>query len=154
MLTKGSSPIQIVTEMIMNRVSYKFQHNFTQMQNSISTSLLLALDLIENMTKIAPELRPTIEKVIAHPYFWNEKDCLNFICKVARYLENPEEKSKLLREKLEIGAVNIIGSSWTTHIDNCILQDLSTWRKYKNTMFDLIRAIRNKVIDYYVFIMY
>ena len=129
----------------MNRVNYKFQHNFEQFQNKISTGVLLAIDLIHGMTKVDPKARPTIDGVLMHPFFWNEKECLNFITDVAKYLEKNEEKSNFLQDKLEIDADTIIGTTWTTHIDECLLKELSGWRKYRNSMIDLIRAIRNKV---------
>jgi len=34
-----------------------------------------------------PEARPSLEKVITHPYFWNDGEKLTFICDLSDFLE-------------------------------------------------------------------
>ena len=47
----------------------------------------LFYDLVKKMLNGDPEARPSLDKVIIHPYFWNDEEKLTFICDLSDFLE-------------------------------------------------------------------
>ena len=44
-------------------------------------------DLLKGMLNENPEDRPNLEKILYHPYFWNDEEKLIFICDLSDFLE-------------------------------------------------------------------
>ncbi|KJH44649.1 kinase domain protein [Dictyocaulus viviparus] len=114
----------------------------------LSEDIPVSISLIENMIQRAPELRPSLKRVLAHPFFWNAGRRLQFFGDVSDRVEK-EENSSIIVRRLEGNARNVVGANWRSNICDCLAADLRKFRSYKgNSVKDLLRAMRNKKHHY------
>lgn len=117
------------------------------------------IDLIGWMLSPKPEDRPTAAEVLAHPFFWNPEDRLEFLSLVSdRFDMEPRDGSSDALNDLESHAESIIGRNGTNndpssseepnffaHLDRKFTDTLGKQRKYNGAkLADLLRALRNK----------
>ena len=123
---------------------------------------ILQMDLLTRILKLNPELRPSAKKMLSHPLFWEDKICLNFILdirkkfdvldpKFVRKIKN--EHQKILDEtptvlKLKVALdldKTVVQNDWIAKLDTILAEEFN--RGYdKESVSDLLRAMRNKVI--------
>ena len=135
---------------------------------------ILAMDLFEKMLQKEPEHRPTADRVLSHPFYWDVKNVIDFFSLVGDD-DNVSKESFIWDEKvlpkyygpiapvdsktifkssfsiLKTDTVNVIGESWVDTVtkDAAIFQDMqrsqcSSIRKKIHSIFYLIKYIRNK----------
>ncbi|XP_039631804.1 serine/threonine-protein kinase/endoribonuclease IRE1 isoform X2 [Polypterus senegalus] len=105
---------------------------------------LLSRHLIEQMISSDPQLRPSSEGVLKHPFFWSRAKQLQFFQDVSDRIEK-EPAEGLLVGQLESGARGVVRTNWRMYISPPLQKDLQKFRSYKgNSVRDLLRAMRNK----------
>ncbi|KAI1005155.1 Sensor for unfolded proteins in the ER [Podosphaera aphanis] len=105
-----------------------------------------AKDLIGSMLAAEPKGRPYAHQVMAHPFFWNAKKRLNFLCDVSDHFEKEQREppSPALQE-LESYAPGICGNDFLKLLGKDFVESMGKQRKYTGTkLLDLLRALRNK----------
>ncbi|EXX69988.1 Ire1p [Rhizophagus irregularis DAOM 197198w] len=109
-----------------------------------------AKDLIMRMIERDPKKRPKAEIVMLHPYFWSPSKRLGFLQDASDRFEIEErDPPSPLLQRLEQGAVDIIGPDWYKRIDRIVVENLGKYRKYDGSRVrDLLRALRNKKHHY------
>ena len=123
---------------------------------------LLQMDLLMRMLKLKPELRPSAKKVLSHPLFWDDKKCLEFILAIRKKFDVldskftrkiKDEHQKVLDETPTVLKLkdaldldkSVVNNDWISKLDANLKEDFN--RGYdKESVSDLLRAIRNKVI--------
>ncbi|KAK4997818.1 bifunctional endoribonuclease/protein kinase ire1 [Elasticomyces elasticus] len=102
--------------------------------------------LIGWMLQHRPEERPTALQVRQHPFFWEAKERLNFLCDVSDHFERePREPPSMDLEALEAAAFDILGTDFLARLDRKFVDTLGRQRKYTGSrLLDLLRALRNK----------
>lgn len=139
----------------------------------------LALILIKAMIANSPTDRPPAIAIFQHPIFWNAAQILGFfqvtISKSFEFFKNSPFKlinlsllqqdvsdrvekddpvSPALRA-LESGAPRVVQDDWRLHIDVEVATDLRKYRSYRgDSVRDLLRALRNKVIRRKMFVIH
>ena len=115
-----------------------------------------AYDLVSSMVARNPSLRPTAAQVCDHPYFWSSERRLLFLCGFSDRLEQ-EGLGNSLDEScapsssysrmimVERNAVDVVGTSWDTALDDDLVNNVQRFRTYDpSSVRDLLRLIRNK----------
>jgi len=103
-----------------------------------------ACDLVARMIQPDPSLRPTMEAVLQHPFFWSADRRLRFLLEASDFLEAQDRKSSVVLA-LEDGGRAIVGTSWQARMDPIFNAELRRFRTYEgNSTLALLRAIRNK----------
>lgn len=105
-----------------------------------------AKDLVSKMISRDPNLRPSTDEVLKHPFFWNDAKKLDFLLKVSdRFeIEKRDPPSELL-QKLEEIAPDVIADDWCCKFEKSFMDNLGKYRKYHpDRVMDLLRALRNK----------
>jgi serine/threonine-protein kinase/endoribonuclease IRE1 len=110
-----------------------------------------AWDLVSSMLNRNPKARPTASQICNHPFFWSASKRLTFVCDFSDRLESESESKATFGEGhfdrllVERHASNIIGLSWTSRIDACLLNHVQKFRSYDTSLVrDCLRLIRNK----------
>jgi len=107
-----------------------------------------AHDLIASMIHPEPEMRINAVAAVNHPCFWDAATKLNFLQEVSDRLESEAADSELVVD-IETRASTIFGGrDWLATLDDVFRENLTKYRKYKNTVRDLLRVIRNKKHHY------
>ena len=123
---------------------------------------LLQMDLLMRMLKLEPELRPSAKKVLSHLMFWDDKRCLEFILDIRKKFDvlDPMFKRKIkdehqkvldatptvlkLKDALDLDK-SVVINDWIAKLDAILAEEFN--RGYdKQSVSDLLRAMRNKVI--------
>ncbi|KAK4203222.1 hypothetical protein QBC40DRAFT_29549 [Triangularia verruculosa] len=108
--------------------------------------------LIGWMLHPSPKDRPTAKAVMGHPFFWDFKKRLNFLCDVSDHFEKePRDPPSDALSALEASAVTVIGQgqSFLKKLPQPFVDSLGKQRKYTgDRMLDLLRALRNKKNHY------
>ena len=123
---------------------------------------LLQMDLLMRMLKLEPELRPSAKKVLSHPLFWEDKRCLEFILAIRKKFDvlDPKFTRKIkdehqkvldatptvlkLKDALDLDKL-VVNNDWIVKLDAILKEEFN--RGYdKESVSDLLRAMRNKVI--------
>ncbi|KDO22635.1 hypothetical protein SPRG_12266 [Saprolegnia parasitica CBS 223.65] len=94
-----------------------------------------ACDLIECMTNIAPRQRPTMATVVQHPVWWSTDEKLRYLQDIARYDADHSRVAICKRMRLSY--------PWQSKIPPIALVAMNEHRTYNNTLFALVRWIRN-----------
>lgn len=91
-------------------------------------------------------IRPSTSKALVHPFFWTAMKQLNFILDVSDRLENEiKDPPSILITKIETNASKVIGKNeWAAKLDQVFIATLGKYRKYNDSIQDLMRVIRNK----------
>ncbi|KAF1982387.1 hypothetical protein K402DRAFT_363106 [Aulographum hederae CBS 113979] len=120
------------------------------------------MQLIQWMLKPKPELRPSANQVLNHPFFWSPAKRLNFLCDVSDHWERecrdpPSQHLLALEDRaLDIIANPVHNNAGFFHppdflakLDKKFIDTLGKQRKYTgDRMLDLLRALRNKKNHY------
>ncbi|XP_036595234.1 serine/threonine-protein kinase/endoribonuclease IRE2 [Trichosurus vulpecula] len=105
---------------------------------------VIAKDLVEAMLSPQPQLRPSAQFVLAHPFFWSRAKELQFFQDVSDRVEKEAAEGTLMTA-LEAGGKIVVRQNWYSHISGPLQSDLRKFRSYKGTSVrDLLRAMRNK----------
>ena len=88
--------------------------------------------------------RPTAFECVSHPFFWSDDRKLSFLQDISDRME-PLAVDDPIRRASEKQARAVVGSNWSTHLDERLLDNLGKYRKYDfASIRDLLRCIRNK----------
>ncbi|XP_027695187.1 serine/threonine-protein kinase/endoribonuclease IRE2 [Vombatus ursinus] len=105
---------------------------------------VIAKELVEAMLSPQPQLRPSAQFVLAHPFFWSRAKELQFFQDVSDRVEKEAAEGPLVTA-LEAGGKIVVRQNWHSHISGPLQSDLRKFRSYKGTSVrDLLRAMRNK----------
>ncbi|XP_012398456.2 serine/threonine-protein kinase/endoribonuclease IRE2 [Sarcophilus harrisii] len=105
---------------------------------------VIAKELVEAMLSPQPQLRPSAQSVLAHPFFWSRTKELQFFQDVSDRVEKEAAEGPLVTA-LETGGKVVVRQNWHSHISGPLQSDLRKFRTYKGTSVrDLLRAMRNK----------
>ena len=116
------------------------------------------------MLNLKPDLRPSAKKVLHHPIFWADKKSLEFILKIRRKFDvlDPKFASKIkygmehqkvlmetpivqrLKVALDVDK-SVVKSDWKAKLDKTLAEEFKGGYD-KESVSDLLRAMRNKVI--------
>ncbi|PSR81760.1 hypothetical protein PHLCEN_2v6269 [Hermanssonia centrifuga] len=114
-----------------------------------------AADLICKMLSPEAYARPDTSTCLLHPYFWDPGKRLNFLQDASDRFEIMcrDPRDSMLIE-LETGAFNVVGNDWNARLDKWFIENLGKYRKYDGrSVQDLLRALRNKVLDFLTFFL-
>lgn len=104
--------------------------------------------LLTQMLQTNPMLRPTSQQIQQHPFFWENKQKLDFLLELSDRLENEQILTSSLLLDLESKALSIFSpkaSQWDVLLPSELVQNSEKYRKYDVTSLrDLLRLIRNK----------
>ncbi|XP_078520921.1 serine/threonine-protein kinase/endoribonuclease IRE2 isoform X1 [Lissotriton helveticus] len=113
-----------------------------------SHEAIVALDLIEAMIKEEPQLRPSAQCILKHPFFWNHEKQLQFFQDISDRIEKEPADGPIMMA-LESDARSVVRVNWRLHISIPLQTDLRRFRSYRgNSVRDLLRAMRNKKHHY------
>uniref|UniRef100_A0A7I4Y3A0 non-specific serine/threonine protein kinase n=1 Tax=Haemonchus contortus TaxID=6289 RepID=A0A7I4Y3A0_HAECO len=114
----------------------------------IKEDVNVSVSLIESMIQKVPADRPSIQCVLAHPFFWEPERRLQFFGDVSDRIEKEDDSSTVVR-RLERNARTIVEGNWRNNICGPLAADLRKFRTYKgHSVRDLLRAMRNKKHHY------
>ena len=153
-------------------VEEKLKEKCQELNDQGKNKQLLRMDLLIKMLKLEPELRPSVEKVLHHAFFWENKRCLDFIIeirkkfdvldpKLARKFKDGMEYQKVLKEtsnmqklKVELDIdKSVIYNDWTTKLDKTLAKEFNKGYD-KESVSDLLKAMGSMVfISFYLFIL-
>ena len=143
-------------------VEKKFEEKRQELNDQGNNKQLLQMDLLMKMLKLEPKLRPSAKRVLSHPLFWTDKRCLEFILDIRKKFDVLDPKftckikdkhQKVLDEtptvlKLKVALdldKSAVHNDWITKLDATLEEEFI--RSYdKESVSDLLRAMRNKVI--------
>ena len=128
--------------------SYKRDDNILKKEPHLDVldSCPEAMDLITTMLEKDPGRRPTIDEVIDHPFWWNQRQKLQFLIELSDRMENEDrQEDKTLIRSFESVASKATGGNWGARLDPLLVTNLGQYRKYTFTSLrDLLRVVRNK----------
>jgi serine/threonine-protein kinase/endoribonuclease IRE1 len=105
--------------------------------------------LLETCLKFDPAERCDMQQVCAHPFFWDKLKQLHFLIDVSDLLESLEGNVEATKEFEERHKAVLGTLKWQKVLNNPQLAgDMGKYRKYQNTLKDLLRLIRNKAHHY------
>ena len=143
-------------------VEEKLELKFQELNDQGKNEQFLHMDLLMRMLKLEPELRPFAKRVLSHPLFWDDKRCLEFILVIRKKFDvlDPtflrkikDEHQKVLDatpivKKLNVALdfdKSVVNNDWISKLDAILEEEFN--RSYdKESVSDLLRAMRNKVI--------
>ena len=125
---------------------------------------ILQMEMLTTMLNLLPENRPSVEKVLHHPFFWEDKKCLDFILEIRKKFDVLDTKFlKKIKDGMEYQKIfdlssivfklkvtldldkQVVHNDWMAKLDQKLAMELN--RGYdKESVSDLLRAMRNKVI--------
>jgi serine/threonine-protein kinase/endoribonuclease IRE1 len=105
-----------------------------------------ARDLISKMICADPKQRISAPEVLAHPFFWDSKKKLNFLCDVSDGFEKEQrDPPSDALQILESYAKEVTGGDFLRRLPVSFVDSLGKQRKYTGSrLLDLLRALRNK----------
>ena len=140
----------------------KLEEKLKELSDQGKNEQLLQMDLLMRVLELEPELRPSAKKVLSHPLFWDDKRCLEFILDIRKKFDilDPKFVRKIRNEHQKVldetptvlklrNALNedrsVVKNNWIATLDGILKEEFI--RAYdKESVSDLLRAIRNKVI--------
>ncbi|KAI0136186.1 unfolded protein response sensor protein [Xylariales sp. AK1849] len=144
-LTKGSHPFDCGDRYMREVNIRKGQLNLTPL-DVLGDFAFEARDLISNMLNPEPRCRPNTREVMAHPFFWDSKKRLTFLCDVSDHFEKEQrDPPSLALQRLESYASLVCRGDFLKALTKDFVESLGKQRKYTGTrLLDLLRALRNK----------
>lgn len=105
-----------------------------------------AKHLVGTMISANPKERPKTKEILAHPFFWDARTRLLFLCDVSDAFERePRDPPSWALEQLEDGATKVTKGDFLTKLHKEFVDSLGKQRKYTGSrLLDLLRALRNK----------
>ena len=132
------------------------------LNNQGNNEQFLQMDLLMKMMNLRPVLRPSVVKMLHHPLFWTDKRCLEFILDIQKKFDVSDPKvsnsfEDALRKVLQEPIVrqlkvaldldkSVVHNNWTAKLDAILAEEFNRESYYKESVSDLLRAMRNKVI--------
>lgn len=119
--------------------------DMTALEARLDNQSILAKSLIKDMIRKDSSKRPSAADILNHPYFWGEKNTLDFLQDVSDLVigSYPNADTESCFQKSE---ELLFGDNWIDCLDD-IPRDFVKTQKYRgNSMKDLIRLLRNMVI--------
>lgn len=112
-----------------------------------------AEDLIGRMISREPKARPDAGQILAHPFFWQASERLEFLCAVSDQFEaEPRDPPSYELQTLEDIAPLVLkdcGGDFLSKLPQAFIATLAKQRKYQGgRMLDVLRALRNKKNHY------
>jgi serine/threonine protein kinase len=107
-----------------------------------------AENLVEAMLHTDPRKRPSMDAVIAHPFWWSAEKRISFISDFSHRMENEDRATDpRLIGLLEMYSWQGLNKrAWNKQIDTVLWDESKKFRNYSvDSLRDLIRFIRNKV---------
>lgn len=143
-------------------VAKKLEENLQELINHGNNEQILQMNLLIRMLTIKQEFRPCAQKVLLHPLFWGEKKCLEFILNIRKKFDilDPKFASKIknqhqtvlqdtpIVQKLKVALdlnKSVFHNDWKAKLDLSLAEEFKAGYD-KESMSDLLRAIRNKVL--------
>lgn len=160
--TSGKHPYTLVeNEEPTNKLNYKSIQANIDSNKEPNLGLIVnqpALhDLVHSMINRSPLERPTSRQLLSnHPFFWSSSETLDFVLK---FSEQCKPDGKILDEDTKKRIINKLqgnkskiweNGSWREKLPQTVKNELDykNWRSYNGDLvYDLLRAIRNKVLD-------
>lgn len=105
-----------------------------------------AKHLVGTMIDANPKKRPKTKEILAHPFFWDARTRLLFLCDVSDAFERePRDPPSPALEELENRAYLITKGDFLSKLHKDFIDSLGKQRKYTGSrLLDLLRALRNK----------
>ena len=146
-----------------SEVENKLKEKLHEMNGLGNNEQFLQMDLLIRMLKLKQKLRPSTRHILHHPLFWVDKKKLNFVLEIrkrfevlepqfVRKIKNEHQKVldetpilKMLKYALDSDQT-VIEGDWKAKLDKAFADDFNSSYKSFNTVTELLRAIRNKVI--------
>ena len=110
----------------------------------------LAVHLVRACIESSPAARLDMSQVPNHPYFWDAHKRLGFLLDVSDLLE-ALEGNDAATAAFEAGRKKVLGKDgkWQELLHNRdLVGDMGKYRRYRNTLKDLLRLVRNKSHHY------
>ncbi|KAK4538738.1 hypothetical protein CDCA_CDCA20G4763 [Cyanidium caldarium] len=109
-----------------------------------------AYDWVMSMLQHAPERRPPVAYLLAHPFFWSRAKRLQFLTDVSDVIFEGVGYRHLRGELDRDANTLILGSNhnWTLFIDTCVLLSLRGRSYSGSSVMDLLRLMRNKRVHF------
>jgi len=106
-----------------------------------------AFDLISKMIAINQEDRPTLRAALSHPFLWEAKTKLSFVCLLSDRLKSDRPGTNRLRSFVEAFGRKVFGKAgWWGNLDELFQNDIYSGSHIYDyhSLCDLLRFIRNK----------
>lgn len=105
-----------------------------------------AKHLVKTMISANPKERPKTKDILAHPFFWDARTRLLFLCDVSDAFERePRDPPSWPLQQLEEGAARVTKGDFLGKLHKEFVDSLGKQRKYTGSrLLDLLRALRNK----------
>ena len=144
-LTKGSHPFDC-GDRYMREVNIRKGQLNLQPLDVLGDYAFEAENLIRMMLRSEPRQRPNIREVMAHPFFWDAKKRLTFLCDVSDHFEKEQrDPPSPALATLEKKAHEICRGDFLKWLTKDFVDSLGKQRKYTGSrLLDLLRALRNK----------
>ncbi|KAH8194990.1 hypothetical protein TruAng_010845 [Truncatella angustata] len=144
-LTKGSHPFDC-GDRYMREVNIRKGHLNLQPLDVLGDFAFEARDLIGAMLRTDPRSRPRTRDVMAHPFFWDSKKRLSFLCDVSDHFEKEQrDPPSDALVTLESFAPRVCRGDFLKVLPKDFVESLGKQRKYTGArLLDLLRALRNK----------
>ncbi|KAK3321930.1 hypothetical protein B0H66DRAFT_183516 [Apodospora peruviana] len=145
-LTKGDHPFDCGDKYMREVNIRKGNYNLDALE-VLGDFAYEARELIATMLSSNPRARPNVHDVMLHPFFWDAKKRLSFLCDVSDHFEKePRDPPSEALQMLESSAPRVIKSGdFLKQLPKDFVESLGKQRKYTGgRMLDLLRALRNK----------
>ncbi|KAK4641827.1 bifunctional endoribonuclease/protein kinase ire1 [Podospora bellae-mahoneyi] len=151
MLTRGKHPYDC-GDRFMREVNIRKGTKSLKDLSVLGDRTAEAEHLIDWMLNPDPKERPTAKQVMGHPFFWDPKKRLDFLCDVSDHFEKePRDPPSASLVTLEASSKEVIGlgQNFLKKLPQSFVDSLGKQRKYTgDKMLDLLRALRNKKNHY------
>lgn len=136
-----------ITRKSNNLIDFSWSSSFRE-----SSDNALIYHLVSVMTKTEPDLRPSTECLLYHPYLWNHQKILNFLVSFADRIKENDSLAYATKSVLQEHANVVIGSNWCARLEPTVISSLayrSARHNYnEGSLSELLRALRNKEAHY------
>lgn len=148
-LTQGSHPFDCGDKYMREVNIRKGVHSLARL-DVLGDYKCEAKHLVGTMISANPKDRPKTAAVLAHPFFWDAKTRLSFLCDVSDAFERePRDPPSWELEQLEKGARGVTKGDFLAKLHREFVDSLGKQRKYTGSrLLDLLRALRNKKNHY------
>jgi serine/threonine-protein kinase/endoribonuclease IRE1 len=141
-LSRGGHPFGPRVQREANVLNHRC--SFAQLRDPVALQLVAAC--------IAPDssARPEMAEIVRHPLFWDKHRRLLFLLDVSDLLEALEGNAEATLDFERHLHKHVLGweGRWQKMISQRLLGDMGKYRRYQNTVKDLLRLIRNKSHHY------
>lgn len=108
-----------------------------------------ALHVVRHLLDPQPDARMPLARVLAHPLFWDAHKRLGLLLDVSDLLEALEgDLAESARFEAVCAGVLPAGARWQAALPAPLVADLGRYRRYTNSVKDLLRVVRNKSHHY------